>query len=470
MKQLTHAILILILFTAQACSQQVSSVQGTFPQLAGQWIKLEGFAGFNTYVIDSTKADNAGKFTLNYNSKNLGVGKISAPDNKSFMIILEPEHIKLQGETLASPQTITITAGSQNHLFGTYASEHPRREQALSAWDYLEKIYMADSLFSHQTEAIKAVMQEKQRIKTEDQAFLSDLNPDTFISWYLPLRKLVSSVSTIAQYRTQEIPATLSAFRAINYTDNNLWTSGLLAQTIESHFWLIENSGRNLDSVYIEMNTSIDRMMESLITDDKKLNEISEFLFKLLESRSLFGSSEYFALKLLNEQSGTLNADLAAQLESYRAMKKGNTAPDISFNSEFIATGYTGNTTPKKLSDIDSKYKIVIFGASWCPQCREELPKMAQFYPKWKSQGVEVVFISLDENKQDFKNFTQGYLFISYCDYKKWQSPAVKSYYVFATPTAFLLDKQNTIILRPNSVNHIDSWVDWFLVKGNKLN
>jgi hypothetical protein len=32
----------------------------------------------------------------------------------------------------------------------------------------------------------------------------------------------------------------------------------------------------------------------------------------------------------------------------------------------------------------------------------------------------------------------------------------------------YLLDKEQKIILRPNSVKQMESWVDWFLVKGNK--
>ena len=63
------------------------------------------------------------------------------------------------------------------------------------------------------------------------------------MNYYLPLRKLVSSVSTIAQYRTEEIPAAIVAFRNIDYTDPRLYKSGLVADAIESHFWLLENSG-----------------------------------------------------------------------------------------------------------------------------------------------------------------------------------------------------------------------------------
>jgi hypothetical protein len=49
------------------------------------------------------------------------------------------------------------------------------------------------------------------------------------------------------------------------------------------------------------------------------------------------------------------------------------------------------------------------------------------------------------------------------CDYKKWKSPVVKSYHVFASPTLYLLDEKQQILLRPNSAKQMDAWVDWSL-------
>jgi hypothetical protein len=51
------------------------------------------------------------------------------------------------------------------------------------------------------------------------------------------------------------------------------------------------------------------------------------------------------------------------------------------------------------------------------------------------------------------------------CDFKKWESPVANQYYVFGTPTMFLVDKKREIILRPISVQQVDAWVDWFLKK-----
>lgn len=444
------------------------NITGTFTDLANQQIKLVGFKGFDTFVIDSTKANEKGQFQLSYGTEDFGMGYLLSEDDKSFVVILSGKSLKLKGESLAMPENIKIIEGSENKLFEQYATEHPSREQTLSAWDYLTKIYKKDSLFAiHQTPK-QAIETEKKRIKEEDSLFLASLPKDSYVSYYLPLCKLVSSVSTIAQYRTEEIPATIQAFRTLDYTDKRLYKSGMLKEVIESHFWLIENSGRSLDSVYIEMNKSIDVLVENLLADEQKLNEITEHLFKLLEKRSLFRASEYLALKLLNEQGCTINNNFAAQLESYRAMKKGNTAPDIEFSESVIAPGYQANKIPQKLSGIKSDYIVVVFGASWCPQCPQELSQIAKQYSKWKAQRVEVVFISLDEDEKVFESFTSVFPFISLCDYQKWESPVAKDYHVFATPTIYLLDYKREILLRPNSISQLDSWVDWYLVQGNK--
>lgn len=465
MKKL-KTIIILLFICAFAYTQ--NSIIGSFTGLANQQIKLVGFNGFNTYLIDSIQANEKGEFELKYSKNDYGIGYFLSQVNESFIVILSGESLKVKGESLAIPESIKIVEGNENKLFEQYATEHPRREQTLSAWDYLTKIYSKDSLFAVHETPKQAIETEKRRIKAEDSLFLAALPQDSYVSYYLPLRKLVSSVSTIAQYRTDEIPATIQAFRQIDYTDNRLYKSGLLKEVIESHFWLIENSGRSLDSVYIEMNKSIDILVENLLADEQKLNEITEHLFKLLEKRSLFNASEYLALKLLNEQGCTIDNDFAAQLESYRAMKKGNTAPDIEFKGDVFAPAYETSNIPKKISDIKSDYTVVVFGASWCPQCPQELSQIAKQYAKWKKQGVEVVFISLDEDEKLFKSFASVFPFISICDYQKWESPVAKDYHIFATPTIYLLDNKREILLRPNLVSQLDSWIDWYLVQGNK--
>ncbi|MBX2948087.1 MAG: TlpA family protein disulfide reductase [Crocinitomicaceae bacterium] len=464
--------MIRVIFTSLFFSYHFSSIgqviTGNLSLLPNQYIYLEGFNGFKTCPIDSTHIDTNGNFQLHYSTSDYGVGYLISTDNKPLVVILSGENIVIQGEALSYVQTIRIVNGKENQWFERYAQEHPKREQALSAWLYLSELYYNDSLFALQGLSKKAITEEVSRIKAEDTAFLESLPKNSYVRWFLPVRKLVSSVSEIAQNRPQEISTTIKEFREMDYTDSRLYKSGLFKDVIESHFWLLENSSRSLDSIFIEMKISIDAMMVNLVKDEKKLNEVTDHLFNLLEIHSLFQASEYLALKVLNETSCTIDNDLANQLETYRTMKIGNIAPDIQFKGDHFAPNFSQKEMPKKLSYIKSKYTVVVFGASWCPKCREEIPEIISHYKKWKEQDVEVVFVSLDEDKIAYSEFVKYFPFISTCDYQKWDSPIVKDFHVFGTPTMYLLDEKREIILRPNSVKQMNAWVDWFLVQGNK--
>ena len=464
MKKKIKLLTCMVLLTSSAFSQTIS---GSLKLLVNQEIKLEGFNGIKTYSISTSKIDENGIFKLTYSKADYGVGYLLSADEKPLFVILSGEDIELVGEVLSYTETIKITKGQENQWFEQYAQEHPRREQALSAWIYLEKIYTLDSLFSVQKIPVQSIQKEKQRIENEDALFLAHLPKESYLSWFLPTRKLVSSVSTVAQYRPEENPSTIAAFRALDYIDQRLYKSGLFKDALESHFWLLENSGKSLDSVFTEMKLSIDAMMLNLTKDEMKLNEVTDFLFDLLERQSLFQASEYLALKVLNETSCTINSDLAKQLETYRVMKIGNIAPDMNFDNTSYLNGMKQNMF-NSLSNLTTPYTLVIFGASWCPKCMEELPKLIQNYVKWRNLGVEVVYVSLDTDQQVFEQAVKSYPFFAYCDYEKWESKVVKDYYVFGTPTFYLLDAKREILLRPNSVNQMDAWVDWYLAAGNK--
>ncbi len=442
------------------------SLNGTIPSLSNQWLKFGTFEGLQSKTLDSAFVNEKGEFAFNFSTQKPAVGYLITAENKPYFLILDKgEQIELSGEHLAAPETVKVLSGKQNQAFSQYASEHPKREQTLSAWRYLNQIYSLDPLFVTDKKVKKFIDEQYAIIKQQDQDFLNKLDPKSYVAWYLPVRRLVSDVSIIAQYRTEEIPATIQSFRKLDYTDVRLFRSGLLRDAIESHFWLLENSGKSLDSVFIEMKFSIDSMMTNLVKDEKKLNEITDYLFDLLERHSLFQASEYLALKVLNEVACTIDNNLAKQLETYRTMKKGNIAPDFAFYPNTIFPSDIPRDKTQKLSDLKNPYTLIVFGSSTCPKCAEEIPQIAELYAKWKAKGVEVVFISLDENEEDFQKFISSFSFISSCDFKKWKSPIAESYYVFGTPTMFLLNNKREILLRPNSVKQMDAWVDWFVIK-----
>lgn len=463
-----NSILIILLFIWIKTSGQ-HSITGHLPYHAGTSIYLTGFNGVTSYIIDSTIVSENGAFSLEYPEEYIGMGILNAGPQNSHVVVLEKGGISLTGTSLSEKDSLRIVTGRENNRFIQYAREHQARERVLSGWIQMKRIYAYDSLFSHQTVTRSQIDHEIIRIKAEDSLYLSRLPKESYIKWYLPYRSLVSGVQTIAMYRTDEVPAALQKFRKIDFADLRWHTSGLMKDAIESHVWLIENSAGSLDSVYTALNTSTDILVEKLKANPELMNAVSRHLFKYLEQRSLFRSAEYLALTMLNDERCMLESDLSNMMESYRTMKKGNIASDIHFTGELLAPDYNNKSLPRKLSELTGNYKVVIFGASWCPHCSGALQEVTKYYPNWRQQGVEVVFISLDDDEQAFMSFAQDFPYISFCDYKKWESKAAKDYHIYATPTIYLLNNQHKILLTPRSVNQLNTWIDWYLVKGNKL-
>jgi peroxiredoxin len=265
--------------------------------------------------------------------------------------------------------------------------------------------------------------------------------------------------NTYVNTSPKKIQSSSNPFLNINYSNPQVYSSGLIYNIIEKQFWSIQNSPLTETTKYKEMTSSVDIILDSLSKNEKLYNDLTKYLFNYFEKYSLFAASEYISLKALNQKEVTLNSALINKLESYQKMKVGNIAPNFELDGDVFKNG-SAVKAAIHLSDIKAKYKLIIFGGSWCQQCRAEMIQLLHRYNNWKAKGVEVVFISLDTDKKEFENFTAPFPFYSACDYKKWETQAAKDYYVSSSPTIFLLDSNNTIILRPPTIASLDSWLD----------
>jgi peroxiredoxin len=265
--------------------------------------------------------------------------------------------------------------------------------------------------------------------------------------------------NTFVNKSPREIQSSKNPFLNINYSNSQIYSSGLIYNIIEKQFWAIQNSGLDEPTRYKELVASVDIILDSVKKNEKVYNDLTKYLFQYFEKYSLFNASEYIALKALSQKEVALNSALVNKLESYRKMKVGNKAPNFELVGDVFKNGSTVKVSIH-LSDIKTKYKLVIFGGSWCPQCRAEMIQLIPHYNNWKAKGVEVIFVSLDTDKNEYEKFIAPFPFYSACDYKKWESQAAKDYYVSSSPTIFLLDSNNKIILKPPTVASLDSWLE----------
>ena len=451
--------LCLLVISALSLGASAQTIQGQFSRLPKQTLRLKGLDDFGTYLIDSTTTDAEGRFHLAYGRTDHGMGLLQAGKNKPLMIVLGPQSSRLKAEAPHMRENLQILQGQENQALVRYSTEQPKREEVLNAWAFLQKYYQTDSLLLKQSAPRKAIQSEIARLRQAEQSFVDKLPPDSYVKWFLPRRKLLSSVSQVAQYRTDEIPATREALQALNYADERWKKSGLLKEAIENHIWFIENSSGPLDSVYKDLNHSIDRMLGQFEDKDARRDLIARRWFTVLEERSLFTSSEYLARQLLADTLACdcLQEDLAHRLHKYGEMAEGKTAPDIKFGEN---TFFSSGVAAPRMSALDAQFYVVVFAAGWCPHCTKAMPKLARLYPEIKEKEGEVILVSLDESPETFTQFAKTLPFISTSDFKKWQSQAVLDYHVYATPTYYLLDGDRKILKELKNVRHIKAWIE----------
>uniref|UniRef100_UPI004047333F TlpA family protein disulfide reductase n=1 Tax=Mariniflexile sp. TaxID=1979402 RepID=UPI004047333F len=441
MKRIFLLIFLLFIATLQA------QIKGNFKLLAGQELELSGYDNFKSDILSVTNVDSLGNFTLIYPNSYKGMAILKAKDKSSLAFILTEKDLKISGTSLNEKDSLVFENSIENKVFIQYFKAYSQRQSAASAWYYLKDKYQKEAIFKKQKSALSTIKNELVRIETEDANFLKALEKTTYVSWYLPLKKLVSDMPIMVRYHTEKIPEVIKQFRSIDFNNPKFKTSGLLKELIDGYYMLLENSGKSTDSIYTQMNRSTDYLLNNLKDNESLLNDVGDYLFNYFEGRSLFKSSEYLAVQLLSQNSCQLEDKLANKLEGYRKFKIGNTAPDIVFSD-----GIT-------LSSIIST-KLLVFGASWCPKCEEDLSKLSNYYTDWKQKGVDVIYISIDTNKADFENTYKNVPWKTDCDFMGWNTQAVKDYHVFATPAYFLLDKDLKIMLRPNSVEQTNNWLN----------
>jgi thiol-disulfide isomerase/thioredoxin len=110
------------------------------------------------------------------------------------------------------------------------------------------------------------------------------------------------------------------------------------------------------------------------------------------------------------------------------------------------------------LHNIESEKILLVFWASWCPHCMEMLPKLKKF--TMESPEMAVVAVSLDDEKAQWKKAASGYNWIHLSSLKGWETQAVDDYFVYGTPSFFLLDTDKTILNKSGTLQEVIEFME----------
>ena len=76
-------------------------------------------------------------------------------------------------------------------------------------------------------------------------------------------------------------------------------------------------------------------------------------------------------------------------------------------SSDFTLTDIQGQTF--RLKDYEKKTVLLIFGTTWCPSCRAEIPHFKQIFTVYSPRGLQVAYINIQESRDKAARFSAKY-------------------------------------------------------------
>jgi peroxiredoxin len=441
---------ICILFLLVTHGLFAQTIKGSFPQLQKSEILLLGFNGFETKELAKTTTDSLGNFELQYPKAFVGAALLEIKNTASVIILLNQENFKMQWDDVKDFNNLQFSNSPENDAFATGITVNQAAESKLNGLKFLLPQY--EKLPKQQQWLQEEISNQEQQFNT----YLNQLPKDSYAKQYLKIRKLITDFPQTANRYIERMPEHEKDFNALNFNDEKLYTSGLVKELLEGYFQLME-SHTEPKEMYVHINTSTDAIVKSLAKNAVFQQEVAQHLFNYFEKRSLQPAAENIALQMLNQTNCQLSEKSTNLFELYRKLAVGKTAPNIIFENN---DQRVKNLNLKKLK---STHKLVVFGASWCPSCQTEALELSKHYDTWKTKNVDVIYISIDTDKAAFETAYKNTPWQTFCDYKGWDTQAAKDYYISGTPSYFLLDENNTILLRPNNVDHANAWINYKL-------
>ena len=116
--------------------------------------------------------------------------------------------------------------------------------------------------------------------------------------------------------------------------------------------------------------------------------------------------------------------------------------------------------SPFKLLTVDGKeielgsfakdrVTLLVFGATWCPACRHEIPILKEYYSELKDDGLNVLGIDIKESVKKVKSLIEK-MQINYPVVLDSSADVARLYKVVGIPLNIILDKNGVIVYKEN--------------------
>ena len=271
---------------------------------------------------------------------------------------------------------------------------------------------------------------------------MAGIHPEMLVSSLILLHR--EPVYDPVRYPDLDLFMQENYLKPVNINDPRLIYSPEITRKIISYLGFFRQNIPDQEAQELEFIRAVDAIMEEVRYDETLYDFVLNYLIDGFERFQMERVLVHIADNHLTGECKTESEEIARErLEAYQKMAPGNNVPDINLLNPFHE--------PKRLSELDKDFILLIFWSSDCPHCTSLLPRLGKWYQDERNSQVGIYAVSIDKSRADWEEFVllNDLQWTNVHDPEGWESKTSRRYNLYATPTMFLLDKDMKIVSKP---------------------
>lgn len=465
---MSSRLIVLILFLASAASYGQSGYKLDFhvKGLKDTTIYLGSYYGENTVLKDTARVDSRGGFVFEgTRSLNEGVYYLVLKNNKLPLdfVVGKDQQFSVETDSEDYARHAKFTGDEDNLLFqqnATYLAE------AFKEADPLLKVLRDSTLTEADKKSSRDAFQKISERVMVYQKNLIDQHPSTMTARLLnatrdivvpdPPRKDDGSIDSTWQFK----------YYRTHYFDNfDLSDDAMLrlpkpmyADKVKDYF----------DRLFVQQPDTLLKEINRIAGLVKKNKETYKYFVWTCvvhyQSHKVMGLDEVY-VKLYDkyiasgEMDFWLDQKMKGSIKDYvskiRISLVGMTAPNLIMQDQ--------NFKAKSMYDIKNKYTILFIFDPDCGHCREETPKLVDFYNKNRAKfDFEVYAVSIDTSMKKMRDYIKEMKmpWVTVNGPRTYVGHYSKHYYAEQTPSMYIIDEKRKIIAKKLPVDMLPEFFE----------
>ncbi len=432
------------------------TIQVLVKNLSVPQIYLASYWGDKVTVIDSASAgsDSCYTFKIPRNTlKTPGLFRLIFGRSRLDIIINCTDTVVRVHTYYTNPlDSLRIRKSRENESYYNYLRHKEEYNHRMSLLHQLCKYYNPDEAFYTEIiRQVKSVQNEYRKCVTR----IKKLNKGSF------LNRIIKSEQTdwapVQMDNREKIEYMKSHyFNHVDFSDTLLLRSPLLTQIVFSYVRIYANGSiSRMEQQEIYKNV-VDSILAKTQGNDRMHAFFIDYLSHGFEKLDFDAVTSYITEKYLLENTCVEEGrkeKMQYRLKHARLLSPGNKVPSI--------TALDKNGKTIRLYDMDAEKVLIVFWASWCPHCRKILPELHTMYQKHGPKKFAVLAISLDTVRTEWERVVKSnnFSWIDCLEDTGWNSELANDYFLYATPTMILLDKEKRVLALPRTSAEVKEYL-----------